>query len=332
MAAGDRAGIATHGNALKPGFSKLFSQFGAPAQVRRWVDAACRRCAGTPVPVVSAAARRRAATALAQFGGAQRVGEQRRDGHRADASGNRGDPRRALLHRVEVDVADELAVGAPVDADVDHDGAGLDPVALDELRRGPRRPRRCRPAGRVPGRSRVAEWQIVTVQRAISSSSAIGRPTMFDWPMTTACLPTRSSPVSASSVMHPYGVHGPQRRPLQHQAADVVRVEAVDVLAGIDALGDALLVDVLRAAAAGPGCRARRGRRSACRSAPADRPPVSRREVVRERAHAGRFGRAPLVADVDLRGGVLADQHDGESRLRASARRRGPRRRRRRRR
>jgi hypothetical protein len=44
---------------------------------------------------------------------------------------------------------------------------------------------------------------MVTVQRAISSSSAIGRPTMFDWPMTTACLPTKSSPVSASSVMHP---------------------------------------------------------------------------------------------------------------------------------
>ena len=29
-AAGDRAGIAAHGNALKPGYSKLFSQFGAP--------------------------------------------------------------------------------------------------------------------------------------------------------------------------------------------------------------------------------------------------------------------------------------------------------------
>ena len=55
----------------------------------------------------------------------------------------------------------------------------------------------------MPGRSRVAEWQIVTVQRAISNSSAIGRPTMFDWPMTTACLPTRSSPVSASSRMQP---------------------------------------------------------------------------------------------------------------------------------
>ena len=59
------------------------------------------------------------------------------------------------------------------------------------------------PAATSPGRSRVFEWQIVTVQRAISSSSAIGRPTMFDWPITTACLPTRSSPVSFSSVMQP---------------------------------------------------------------------------------------------------------------------------------
>ena len=54
-----------------------------------------------------------------------------------------------------------------------------------------------------PGKSRVAEWQIVTVQRSISSSSAIGRPTMLDWPITTACLPTRSSPVSYSSRMQP---------------------------------------------------------------------------------------------------------------------------------
>ena len=58
------------------------------------------------------------------------------------------------------------------------------------------------------GKSRVAEWQTVTVQRAISSSSAIGRPTMFDWPMITACRPTRLSPVSASSRMQPNGVHG----------------------------------------------------------------------------------------------------------------------------
>ena len=40
----------------------------------------------------------------------------------------------ALLRRVEVDVAAELAVGQPVDADVDHDRARLDPVARDELR------------------------------------------------------------------------------------------------------------------------------------------------------------------------------------------------------
>ena len=98
----------------------------------------------------------------------------------------------------------------------------------------------------MPGRSRVAEWQIVTVQRAISSSSAIGRPTMFDWPMTTACLPTRSSPVSRQQRHAAVRRAGAQRRALQHQAADVVRMKAVDVLQRIDALGDALRVDVLR--------------------------------------------------------------------------------------
>ena len=37
------------------------------------------------------------------------------------------------------------------------------------------------------------------------------------------------------------------------------------------------------------------------------------RQVVRERAHADRLRRPALVAHVDLRRGVVADQHDGES-------------------
>ena len=39
--------------------------------------------------------------------------------------------RRARARR-ELDVADELAVSDAVDADVDHDGAGLDPLAADQ--------------------------------------------------------------------------------------------------------------------------------------------------------------------------------------------------------
>ena len=56
------------------------------------------------------------------------------------------------------------------------------------------------------------------------------------------------------------------------------------------------------------------------------------RQVERERAHAGGFGRPPLVADVDLRRRVVADHDDGKPRRRvprgdgARRRPRGPRR------
>ena len=52
-------------------------------------------------------------------------------------------------------------------------------------------------------RSGVALWQIVTVALACNSSSAIGLPTVLLRPMTTACLPRRSTPVDSISFMQP---------------------------------------------------------------------------------------------------------------------------------
>ncbi len=61
----------------------------------------------------------------------QRVAQQARDRHRPDAAGHRRDRAGDLGRRGEVDVAREAVVGA-VHADVDHDRAGLDPVAADQ--------------------------------------------------------------------------------------------------------------------------------------------------------------------------------------------------------
>ena len=73
------------------------------------------------------------------------------------------------------------------------------------------------------------------------------------------------------------------------------------------------------AAEAGPGCRDRRDRRlSRSINASSSASRCRRRKIVRERAHADGVGRAPLVADVDVRGGVVADEHDSEPRRRAS--------------
>src|SRR3954451_11009004 len=66
-------------------------------------------------------------------GGRERVLEQHRDRHLADAAGHRGDRARLRLDRLEVDVALEAVVGA-VHADVDHGRAVLDHVAGDHLR------------------------------------------------------------------------------------------------------------------------------------------------------------------------------------------------------
>src|SRR5204863_286768 len=57
-------------------------------------------------------------------------------------------------------------------------------------------------------RSRVREWQIVTVAFACSSRCAIGLPTMSLRPTTTACAPSSGTRCSASSAMIPSGVAG----------------------------------------------------------------------------------------------------------------------------
>src|SRR6187397_3193707 len=82
---------------------------------------------------------------LAVGGGLQRVAEEHRDGHRADATGDGRDgtcPRRG---RLEVDVADKPVVGA-VHADVDHRRALLDHLARDQARPAHRRDQHVRAA------------------------------------------------------------------------------------------------------------------------------------------------------------------------------------------
>ena len=87
-----------------------------------------RRALHRPAP--AATARRDGA----RLGSGDGVLQQHRDGHRADAARHRGDERGALAGALELDVADQLAVGAAVGADVDDHRAGLDPVAADQLR------------------------------------------------------------------------------------------------------------------------------------------------------------------------------------------------------
>ncbi|MNG12608.1 hypothetical protein D3C84_962300 [compost metagenome] len=58
------------------------------------------------------------------------------------------------------------------------------------------------------GASTLRECTTLTEQSACSSRVAIGLPTMFERPMTTACKPLKSPQVSRSSRMQPLGVQG----------------------------------------------------------------------------------------------------------------------------
>ena len=60
----------------------------------------------------------------------------------------------------------------------------------------------------MAGKSAVRLWATVTVQLSPSRSSAIGLPTMFDRPMTTAFLPARSPSSARSNLRQPSGVQG----------------------------------------------------------------------------------------------------------------------------
>ncbi len=228
-----------------------------------------------------------------------------------NASGHGRDPGRTLFRRREIDVAAKLPFGVAVDADIDHDRAGLDPVALHEVRPAHTRDddialpddSRQIPRLRVTDGHRAAFHQELERHRPADDVRLPDHDRMLAHEILAGVLQQRHATVGRTRT---------QRRPLEHQAADVIRMEAVDVLQRIDGFGDAFLGDLLRQRQLHQDAVDRRIliERSDERDELGFR--RRRRQVVRERAHPGRVGRSPLVAHVDLRSGVVADQHHGE--------------------
>ena len=115
--------------------------------------------------------------------------------------------------------------------------------------------------------------------------------------------------------MTPAGVHGAKPFAILAHAPGGDRAEAVDVLAGIDRVEDALL---------GIGAERLRQRRldenavvlrilvEAVDDGEHGRERGRPRQPLEVHAHAGVFGRLQLVADVDLGCRVVADEHDRE--------------------
>ena len=110
-------------------------------------------------------------------------------------------------------------------------------------------------------RSRVPVWHSVTVafsERRVSSSPS-GRPTVRPRPTTTTSAPAIVDVVAAQQLDD--ADRRARQRPglAEHQPAEVDRVQAVDVLVGVDARQQRELVEP--GAAAGRGSRCRPGRR-----------------------------------------------------------------------
>ena len=171
-------------------------------------------------------------------------------------------------------------------------------------------------------RSRVREWQTVTVAFSPSSSAASGRPTRIERPRTTASAPSSSVPAWRSSSTTPRGVHGTRPgRPWASSPA-LVAVRPSTSLAGLDRRRSRRPGRPVRAAAAGRGSRRRSRRRSSSSTSSSSSPGRRRRaELVVDRADPDLLVRLALVGHVDVRGRVLADQHRGEAGHVAVARR-----------
>ncbi len=169
----------------------------------------------------------------------------------------------------------------------------------------------------MPGRSLEREWAMVTVQSAASSSWAIGLPIRFERPITTARLPDRSPTTSLSSTMQPAGVHEVRAgRPLARRPALVTVRPSTSLSGEIAATIDALTRVV--------------GHRELHQDPVDGRIVVEAldqrqqlglrglgRQAVGLGMHARGGGLLALAADIDLAGGVLADQHHGQARRQA---------------
>ena len=116
----------------------------------------------------------------------------------------------------------------------------LDVLGADHRRRGRRRRPGCRPARVIAGRSRgarVADGHGAVLRAAAARPSACRR-----WRCarrTTACAPASGTCVAAQQLEDAGGRGGDEARLVEPEAADVHRVEAVDVLVRIDAVEDA---------------------------------------------------------------------------------------------
>ena len=221
---------------------------------------------------------------------------------------------------VEVHVAGEAVVEA-VHPHVDHRRPRLDQVGA---RRGADRPPRRsgrRRAGRRRRRSRVREWQTVTVALRSSRSDATGLPTRIERPTTTASAPSSSTSGRRSSSITPAGVQGRSPGCPWARRPALIGVRPSTSLAGAIRADEHGLVEVLghRQLEQDPA-HGSSALSASISAATCSRLGHVRRRAVVEGLDADLRAGLLLHPHVDRRRGVVSDEHRGQAR----AARRGP--------
>ena len=241
--------------------------------------------------------------------------KQAGDRHRPDAAGDRRDRARHRGRLGKGHIADELALAVrlddAVDADIDHDGAGLDPVALHELGLTDCRHHEVGAAhhvGKVLGARMRDGHRAVLAQQKLShrladdvGASDDDRVEARQIVLHRLCKDDRADRRARR-----------QRALADRELADVDGVEAVDVLGRIDRIQHLHAVDVL-------------GQRHLHENAVHGRVAVEARDEIEQRGlrrllrqlvleglHADLDGLLGLVAHVDLARRVLAHEHHRE--------------------
>ena len=169
----------------------------------------------------------------------------------------------------------------------------------------------------IAGRSRVREWQIVTVAFLCSSNAAIGLPTMSERPITTACLPSIGIFARTSSSMTPAGVHGANPSRFCTTRPAEIGLKPSTSLAGSIASNTCCSASLPSDFGSGDCTRMPSKRESWLKrshDAEQRRERGRARQSLEMHAHAGVFGRLQLVADIDFRRRIVADEDDGERR------------------
>ena len=110
---------------------------------------------------------------------------KRRNRHRTDATGNRGNHTRPFLCHIKLHITAQTAIFQTVDTDINHNRTGLNPTAFKKFGI-PTPTTKISAAATSSARFCVALWHTVTVARANNSSKAWGLPTIFEAPTTTA--------------------------------------------------------------------------------------------------------------------------------------------------